>query len=113
MKYIPSHQVEASIMNLPNLPVVKRWPPRKTRVNIDSHIQVKPIIDPKVDRPTISNPGLAARTRVANSKIEIDFCIASLPRMTARIHKVARTAGTSDVQRMTLSCMLLPFQRPL
>jgi len=100
IKYTPNHHVDASMTNLPSDDRVIRWPPRKTLVNMDSQTQVKPTMLPNIANPTISNAGLAAKIFVANSKIEIAFCMAKRLRTTANSHNVANIAGTRELHRM-------------
>ena len=89
-----------------NLLMVERvegCPPRKTLVNMDNHNQVKLIMKPRIEKPTSTKVGFAARILVANSRIEMAFCMTNLPRMTDKIHRVAMTAGTSELHRITAS----------
>jgi hypothetical protein len=48
-----------------------KWPPRKTLVNIPSHIQVHTTTAAKVAKPNPRRAGLAAKIREANSKMPI------------------------------------------
>ncbi len=71
MKYAPSHHVEASMINRPTEERLERWPPKKTRVNIETQTQVHETIAARMANPWASRAGLAARMRVPNSSIEM------------------------------------------
>jgi len=70
-KYTASHQLVESMMNFVKEDV--RWPPRKTRVNIPSHIHVQITTVATVANPSPRSPGFAAKILQANSKIPIAF----------------------------------------
>jgi hypothetical protein len=68
-KKMPNHQVDALMIKKP--PDFDKSPPRKTLVNIPSHIHVHVITATKVAKPRGSSAGFDARILLENSSIPI------------------------------------------